>query len=69
MPKQYYAGLKKGFIVILETSGFARGLLHFDSSGNGPVRERVVHAFSPHPDPLPRGEGTASTAQWKPRGL
>src|SRR2546426_4292467 len=45
-----------------ETSGFAEGLIHFDS-GNGPIRELVVRAVSPHPDPLPQGEGTARTVQ------
>src|SRR5205809_378320 len=53
----------------LETSGFAGGLVQFDSSGDGPIRERVVGAVSPHPDPLPQGEGTARTAQRKPKGL
>src|SRR5438552_8252686 len=43
------------------------GLVQFDSSGNDPVRERVVRAVS-HPDPLPQGEGTARNAQRKPKG-
>src|SRR5437867_386167 len=50
------------------TSGFARGPVQFDSSGNGAIRELAVHAGSPHPDPLPQGaqgEGTARIAQWK----
>src|SRR5207249_10769996 len=36
-----------------ETSGFAGGLVQFDSSRNGPMREPVVRAVPPHPDPLP----------------
>jgi hypothetical protein len=40
-----------------------RHYAQFDSSGNGPIRERVVRAVSPHPDPLPQGEGTAPRAQ------
>src|SRR2546422_10400340 len=56
----------------------AGGLIQFDSSGDGPKRQRGVRAVSPHPDPLPSafaarqsaaparrrlGEGTARTAQ------
>src|SRR3989442_14155920 len=40
-----------------ETSGSAGGLAPCDSSGNGPIRGMVVRAGSPHPDPLPQGEG------------
>src|SRR5205809_7843075 len=32
------------------------------------IRERVVRAVSPHPDPLPQGEGTARIAQCKAGG-
>src|SRR5438128_3774551 len=53
------------FIVILGNSGFAGRPVQFDSSGNGPIRERVVRAVFPHPGPLPQGEGTARIAQWK----
>ena len=51
--------------------GSAGGPVQFDNSGNGPIREIVVRVVSPHPDPLPQGEGTARSAQWKaePFGL
>ena len=43
----------------------------FDHFGSGPILGMVVRAVSPHPDPLPLGEGKASFAQWKsnPSGL
>src|SRR5437870_8943612 len=43
----------------------AGGPAEFDISGSKPIRGMVVRAVSPHPDPLPQGEGTASIAQWK----
>src|SRR5881628_1130138 len=46
-----------------ETSCFAGGLLQLDSSGTGPTPEQIVRTVSPHPDPLPQGEGTARTAR------
>src|ERR1051325_6383443 len=51
-----------------ETSGSAGGLAQFDSSGNDPKRGMVQCAVSPHPDPLPQGEGTARIAQRKAEG-
>src|SRR5213593_870741 len=39
-----------------------------DGSGNGPIRRMVVRAVSLHPDPLPQGEGTARSAQWRADG-
>src|SRR6266568_3366256 len=41
-----------------------RKLDRFDSSGKSPIPESLVRAAA-HPDPLPRGEGTARIAQWK----
>ena len=47
-----------------ETSHSAEGLVQFDSSGNASIRKMILRAVSPHPDPLPRGEGAARNAQW-----
>src|SRR6266516_6299917 len=52
-----------------ETSGFVGGLYRFDSSGNEPIQRKVGRSVSPHPDPLPQGEGTARIAQWKASGF
>src|SRR6185503_6778448 len=35
---------------------------------NGPIRVEIGRAVSPHPNPLPQGEGIASIAEWK-RGI
>src|SRR5947208_17101836 len=48
-----------------DPSGFAEGLAEFESSVIGPIRGMELRAVSPHPDPLPLGEGKASSAQWK----
>src|SRR5438093_6472115 len=48
-----------------ETSGSARGLVQFDSSARGTLRTIPFRAVSPHPDPLPQGQGTARSAEWK----
>src|SRR3989442_3159142 len=37
-------------------------------SGNAPTRGMIGSAVSPHPDPLPQGEGAARIAQWKAGG-
>ena len=37
----------------------------FDHFGSGPILGMVIRAVSPHPDPLPQGEGTARSEQWK----
>src|SRR5439155_11868055 len=54
-----------------DPSGFAEGLAEFESSVIGPIRGMELRAVSPHPDPLPLGEGKASFARWKrePSGL
>src|SRR5439155_23562795 len=41
-----------------ENSGSAGGLATFDNFGNGPSRCIKRQGDSPHPGPLPRGEGT-----------
>ena len=48
-----------------EPSAFAGGLAEFESSVIGPIPGMELRAVSPHPDPLPQGEGKASFAQWK----
>src|SRR5206468_7794549 len=51
---------RHGALVIYGTSRSAGGLAQFNSSGYGPIGEMAGRAASPHPDPLPRGEGTVS---------
>src|SRR5207249_2173003 len=46
-----------------ETSGSAA-----EDSPSSTVPGMVSRAVSPHPDPLPQGEGTARIAQWKSDG-
>src|SRR6266516_3043934 len=46
-----------------EISGSAGGLARFDNSGNDPIRGMVLHAVSPHPGPLPWGEGEPCSAR------
>ena len=55
-----------------------RGMMNGSKPYGPPVRHRTPRGrhspcagqwfHSPHPDPLPRGEGTASHAQWKANG-
>ena len=58
-------GKTLAFTVILGNLPLCQKTRPFDSSGSGPIHGMKFRSVSPHPDPLPKGEGTAGSEQWK----